>query len=476
MDEMSLELYFRSGLITQSELFRNLFSSDRLQESFETKYYRSSAKGLDRVSGMHFRRDAPLVLEWASKKCLSGNLKFTPYLEVLKPKGRGREPRVIGIPTIRDRVVLGHLHRFISAVFPEAVPAQISGAYVRAITDKLAVAPVGTWICGTDIKTFYDSIERDRLMEILAERIVVGEALALISRALHTPIVPKNTARSSRINFRENTGIPQGLAISNVLASIYMLPVDRPMMKLGVGYIRYVDDVLMHGTEVAVRAAHKSLSARLKRRGLSLHTAASPKTQIQPIGDAFEFLGYRFELPKVTVRDTTVERFLQAIAGRFSDFRNNKASRLLRFAYLTEDRLKDIFLSELNEKITGAISGNKRYGWIAYFSQINDHALLYRIDSTIASMFTRLSDFNHVAPTSLRRIARAFWEIKYRPNGNYILNYDKFETPLTQLQFLVERGRVNPKEILTDEQISVRFQAYVKVVLSDMQRDEGSVY
>lgn len=470
------ESLYRAQLISVNKLFDLLFSPSALEESFRNRYQRSSAKGIDRVDGRQFNQAAASELRIASAKISSSTFRFSPYLEVLKPKGRDKSPRLIGIPTVRDRVVLGHLHRFLAAVFPEAVPKGISGAYVRAITDGLSRASVDTWICSTDIRHFYDSIIRRRLLEIVSKRIPLGVATRLVRLAIETPTVPRDSRRASREEFMSARGVPQGLAISNILASIYMYSVDESMGRVGVTYVRYVDDVLMYGPRDAVMAAHTLLAAKLRWRGLSLHPLQSPKTQIQEIQKPFGYLGYRFCIPKVTVRDATVERFLNSVASKFSDFRHNKASRLNRFKYLTEDRLKDIFILELNEKITGAVSENRRYGWIAYFSQINDHSLLYRMDKAISGMFRRLAEFQGAPPEDLKRLSRAFWEIKFRPSGSYIRNYDNIVTPGQKLQLLIERGRLDPAEDLNEQQIEERYQAYVKFVLSDMHADEGVIY
>lgn len=476
MSILPVEFLYQAKMIDAGQLFSRLFSAGSLYESFLNRYSKGTAKGLDRVSGPQYAQDAQRALTIASRKCLDGTFKFTPYREVLKPKGRDKPPRIIGIPTVRDRVVLGQMHRFLAAVFPEAVPRQISGAYVRRIAEGLGQAPPDTWICGTDIKTFYDSIQRDRLSQIVQKRVNVAAANALIRCAVRTPTVPKGTPRSRRSSFSENRGIPQGLAISNILASIYMSPIDEPMKALGVTYERYVDDVLMFGTESSVTKAYRSLMARLKRRGLGLHALSSPKTKIQPLHESFEYLGYMFCMPKITVRESTVERFIQAVASKFSDFKHGSRAKLIRYNFLTEERLREIFILELNEKITGAISGKKRYGWVAYFSQINDHTLLYKMDTVISSMFRRVAEFGYVSPPSLKKISRAFWEMKYRPEGTYIRNYDKIETLAQKLEFLVERGRLNPNELLTNEQIEDRFQAYIAVILADMHADEGSMY
>lgn len=476
MKSQAEELY-AAGAIDQDALFTALFSDAALNDRFKRDFARSSGKGTDRLNGFQFSARADSECAIASAKILAGTYRFAPYLENLKPKGRNKAPRLIGIPTVRDRIVLGQLSRFLAAVYPDCVPKSIAGAYVRSVFDGLKTkVPAETWICSTDIKTFYDAIPQDRLLAVLGRRVTNPAALCLVRRALQTPTVPRNTSRARYGEFRPRRGVPQGLAISNILAAIYMKDVDDAMKARGVAYYRYVDDVLMYGTKDEVESALRSLRARLNRRGLSLHPEKSGKTSRQPMTKTFGYLGYTFSWPHVSVRDATVERFLQSIAAKFSEYAHNKSRRLERFKYLTEDRLAEIFLLELNERITGAISENRRYGWIAYFNQITDLSLLHRLDRAIAQMFGRLPDFGSEPPFGLRKLSRSYFEMKFNPKGGYVRVYDKIVTRAEKLTFLLERGRVAPDEKLTDEQINDRYSRYVRRVLATMHADESILY
>lgn len=458
-------------------LFNALFCSNELESVFEAEFSSSTGKGVDRLNGFQFVRNAKTELGVASAKCLNGQFRFSPFLEVLKTKGRDKKPRLIGIPTVRDRVVLHQLNKFLAALYPERVPKNVASTYVREIAvDLQGKSPKETWICSTDIKTFYDSIKQDRLLKVLSKRIKCTSAIKLIRHALSTPTVPKNTHRSKHKDYRPTVGIPQGLAISNILASIYMQDVDEAMCKLDIRYYRYVDDVLMYGEHDAVQTGYRSLRSRLIPRGLSLHPLGSGKTYIEPLSRPFGYLGYTFNWPLISVRDSTTERFLQSIASKFSDYTHNKSRRLEKFKYLTVDRLKEIFVQELNERITGAIAQKKRYGWIAYFNQISDLTLLHRLDRAIDGMFSRLSDFDHKAPIELKKLKRAYFEMKFNPQGGYVRNYDKITTRIEMLNFLTERGRVDPNETLTDDQIRDRYEKYLHHILTTMHADEGVLY
>lgn len=457
-------------------LFKLLFSAEALESAFREKFATTASKGVDRLNGFQFSARSKAELAVVSEKILSGHFRFTPYLEMLRPKARDKKPRLIAIPTVRDRVVLHQLNKFLAAKFPERVPKSLASAYVRDLSQRLQLLPKDTtWICSTDIKTFYDDIQQPRLLWLLSKRISCDAVNKLVGHALATPTVPKNTSRARHKDYASK-GAPQGLAISNILASIFMQDVDDAMKVAGVAYFRYVDDVLMYGGEDPVRKAFTSLKRRLAHRGLTLHSVSSGKTHIEPLAKPFGYLGYTFRMPAISVRPSTVEKFLQTIAAKFSDYAHNKKKRLEKFKYLNEDRLNAIFLLELNERISGAISEKRRYGWIAYFSQINDLTLLHKLDDAIAGMFSRLPEFGGTVPAGLKQLKRAYHEIKYKPLGGYISNYDLIESPAQMLTFLVERGRVADDELLTDAQIVERFEKYRKKTLATMHADEGALY
>ncbi|MFX3011338.1 maturase, partial [Klebsiella pneumoniae] len=165
----------------QEKLFKKLFSPKSLFDVYTERFSKSAAKGLDRINGMQYSNRARKELKKVSEKCLNGSFRFTPYLEKLKSKGRGKKPRVISIPTIRDRVVLKQLNVFLCEVFPNCVPKSIASTYIRSISDDLkGVTPDDIYVCSCDIEGFYDNINKHRLKKILSKEIRSKRALDLI--------------------------------------------------------------------------------------------------------------------------------------------------------------------------------------------------------------------------------------------------------------------------------------------------------
>jgi retron-type reverse transcriptase len=462
--------------LDMEEVFSRFFSAESLQEEFYRRHVNSTTRGVDRKNSSQFEVFLASELSVASRKCLSGTYRFTPYLEQLKLKGRDSIPRMVSIPSVRDRVVISQLNKALRSAFPDESRSPLATFYIRDLISDVSVFDLeNSWVAGCDIKNFYGSINRSRLGKILKVRLGSGPMLTLLLSAIWTPTVPKEYQRSDLTKFASSCGVPQGLAISNALAAIYMAEIDEPMRKLGVSYYRFVDDVLLLGEKEKVIKARKSFVSRARLRGLSVHPEKSSKSHFGKISDPFLYLGYKFQLPKVTVRESTVARLVNSLAAKISDFRNNWDSVLKKRAYLTKDMLLEVFLDELNERVSGAVSEGRRYGWIAYFSEINEQEVLFRLDSILIEMIQRDDWLRRLLP-SLKKFSRSYYEMRHRPYGGYVRNYDLFQTPAQKLRFLVRMGQVSSDLSLSESEIDLKYKAYRDSRLAQMLADEQVRY
>lgn len=382
---------------TPYQLLKTYFKIKVLNKVYNEKIRFSVYKGIDRINGIQFQKQTQLQLKVIHNKSLRGTYRFSPYLELLQSKGRGKNPRVIAIPSVRDRIVLHILKQILFEIFPDCVPRKLANTYIYEIRNFVKDKNPNTIkILYADIENFYGSIDRNILLTKLSSKIKSKKLLTLIKRAIETPIVPKNYKKRELSNYVECLGIPQGLAISNILAAIYLSELDKTMKDTENIYIRYVDDILIFTDVDKINESETILKTKIAELKLGLHPN---KTGIKTGEEEFDYLGYHFELPKVTVKQSTVDNFILSISAKFSSYIHSKNNKLKKYKYLTEEKLKEIFVSDLNEKITGAINENRRYGWIFYFGAINDLTILYNIDNIIKNLFSRLEDFNRVAPS-----------------------------------------------------------------------------
>lgn len=458
---------------TPEQILTSLCEIDSLNEIYKEKFKYNETKGIDRINGSQFEKQAQSHIQVIHDKCLNGTYKFSPYLELLKSKGRGKPPRVIAIPTVRDRIVLYILKELLFQVFPECVPRKLANTYIVEIIKILTNKrnhEIGIFC--TDIKKFYGSINREKLISKLEERIPSIKIRKLIQKAIETPAVPQNYRKNHKGKYREDRGIPQGLSISNILASIYLLELDQEMENSNYDYFRYVDDIIIFADKDQVNDPEKLLREKINNLDLELN---EQKTKPATGDKEFEYLGYRFELPKVTVRTATVERFIHSVAAKFSRYIYTRQRKIDKYNN-DIDKLKNIFMMDLNEKITGAISEKRRYGWVFYFIAVNDISIFYKLDKIIATFFNRLDDFDKVPPPNLKKLSRTFYEAKHNPKGGYIHNYNSYENVNQKREFLSQRGELDPDKPYSEEEINDIFERVKRRNLSELEKDDAHLY
>lgn len=240
-----------------------------------------------------------------------------PVRQVAIPKaGKPGEWRMLGIPTIYDRVcqqaLLNRLEPIFEPVFDEA-----NFGYRRGRSTKDALRKVWKeiesgheWIVDADLKDFFGSVEHDKLLALVAQRVADGRVLRLIEAMLKAGSYGKGRL------FPSARGTPQGGVISPLLSNILLTPFDQEMRRRGYQLTRYADDWVVSCPSAAqARAAVAAARRILAELGVQLHPQ---KTRIVHIRHGFEFLGYKIkrgrqlELPLRKIRSGALSGALYA--------------------------------------------------------------------------------------------------------------------------------------------------------------------
>lgn len=189
---------------TPYQFLKSYFKIKSLKEIYNEKFKLSTTKGIDRLSGIQFKKQATSQIQVINKKCLEGTYRFSPYLELLQSKGRGKAPRILAIPTIRDRIVLHALKEILCQIFPECVPRKLANTYIYEIKKFIdGRAPCEVSVIRADIENFYGSIDRKKLFIKLKKKIRSNKILTLLKRAIETPVVPNSYHRKDIRKYRE---------------------------------------------------------------------------------------------------------------------------------------------------------------------------------------------------------------------------------------------------------------------------------
>ena len=231
-----------------------------------------------------------------------------------------------------------------------------------------------------DISNFYPSITTAKLTNIIKKTIKYPVALNLLKSVLNTPTVSRGTKKRNYPTIKIE-GIPQGLSVSNILAEIYMMGFDKEISRLPVNYWRYVDDILIISTEDYSDRVHNAINRSSSTLDLNCD---NDKFKICSVDKKFDYLGYSLSNKSISVRQASFESHIQKIVDIFRWYQKNKNDPKIDSIVL-----KNALIDSVNERITGAINDNKKYGWLFYFSEISDKTILYKIDSIVKKKFKR---------------------------------------------------------------------------------------
>ena len=290
----ALELGVKGG--KWFSLIDKVYDRRNLESAFKKVSKNRGSAGVDHQTIAMFADRLEHNLEWISNAVEKGSYEPQSSRRVWIPKpGRRKEQRPLGIPTVRDRVVQTALRNVIEPIFEKDFAEHSYGFRPgRGCKDALRrvdglLKQKHTWIVDADLRSYFDTIPKDRLMERVGEKVSDGRVLELITAYLNQAVL------DTMQGWVPDRGTPQGAVISPLLSNIYLDPLDHLMTQRGFAMTRYADDfVVQCRTENEARRALGEIEKWVKETGLTLHPE---KTRIvdatQPGG--FDFLGYHFE-------------------------------------------------------------------------------------------------------------------------------------------------------------------------------------
>lgn len=364
------------------------------------------AVGIDGTSKEKFDEILDNELSLIQRKIENNTYDFSFYKQKLIVKSMNKT-REISIPTLRDKLVIKYLDFYIRDKFEE-VTKNILNAQQIIKKVKDSKNKYDSFI-KVDIQNFFPSINHEILVNKLKSKIDDETILNLITKVITQSTVDVNTPFKQRIKYNNKVGVPQGLSISGLLSEIYLFDlVQKYSKKDNLEFFRYVDDVLIFCKKSDIEEITKSLKSDFEDLKLTIHDFAinSNKSSFGNINEPFEFLGYKFEDELRSVRETSIQKMYANISKIFTLYKNKKYSS------------KEEFITRLNLKITGCVIDGKKYGWISFFSLINDYTLLFMLDKFVEKS---CKNFN-INYEEIKKFSRAIYEIK-DPNTNY-LTYD----------------------------------------------------
>jgi RNA-directed DNA polymerase len=282
------------------------------------------------------------------------------------PKPDGGE-RVLGIPTIRDRVAQQAAKLVLESIFeadfePNAYGYRPKRGALDAVREvHHAIQHGEAHVVDADLSKYFDTIPHRELMQSVVRRVSDGKMLRLIKMWLKAPVEETDDRGQKHRRGAGNSGVgtPQGGVISPLLANIYIHRLLRTWKKyglerhLGARIINYADDlVILCRSRFGAESALKALRWIVDRLGLRLN---EQKTDLRHAREeSFDFLGYTFG-PMVSRRT----------GGRYLGVTPSK-KRVKRFKQSLRTVLKSGNQGRIGEVV--AEVNRRTTGWANYFS------------------------------------------------------------------------------------------------------------
>jgi RNA-directed DNA polymerase len=248
------------------------------------------------------------------------------------------------------------------------------------------------WVVDADLKSYFDTIPQEGLMERIREKIADGRVMELVEQMLGAGVM--DSAKGWQPT---EQGTPQGAVISPLLSNIYLDKLDWQMAQKGFEMVRYADDfIVLCRTQEQAQEALERVKDWVEANGLKLHPIKTRLVDASLAG-GFDFLGYHFERGmkwprnksmdklKDTIRKKTrrtqgrcmraiCEDLSRTLRGWYGYFKHSKANVFEQIDGYMRGRLRSILRKRRKKKGLGRGKDHQRWPNV-YFTTMGLYSL-----------------------------------------------------------------------------------------------------
>lgn len=289
-------------------LMDRILSRENLIEALKRVEKNKGSHGIDGMSVKSLRRH--IVDNWDSlcQSLRNGTYKPNPVRRVEIPKPNGGV-RLLGIPTVTDRFIQQAIAQTLAPIFDPAFSEHSYGFRPNrrghdAVRKAKGFIKAGNrWVVDIDLEKFFDKVNHDKLMGILASKVKDRTVLKLIRRYLQAGIMINGVVHEIE------EGTPQGGPLSPLLSNILLDKLDKELESRGHNFVRYADDCNIYvQSKKAGERVMNSITDFIEKK-LKLKVNREKSAVDRPWRR--KFLGFSFTIhkePKVRIANESIKR------------------------------------------------------------------------------------------------------------------------------------------------------------------------
>lgn len=273
------------------ELLEKILEKENLNKAYKHVKANKGAPGVDGVTVEEayesITQNKKIWLHQIRKR----TYKPQPVRRVQIPKENGKM-RNLGIPTVFDRIIQQAMVQVLSPIFEEQFSETSYGfrpgrCCENAVVKALEYLNDGyEWIVDIDLERFFDTVDQDRLINIIMRTIKDGDVVSLIRKYLSAGVMDKGVTKATE------KGTPQGGNLSPLLSNIMLNELDKELEARGLKFVRYADDcIILVKSEKAANRVLESITKFIEKKlGLKVNAEKSKVTRPTQT----KYLGFSF--------------------------------------------------------------------------------------------------------------------------------------------------------------------------------------
>ena len=279
-----------SQLIEEPRLFENLCSTLYLGVGFELVRRNRGAPGIDGVSITDFEANLDEELSQLQQELTTWTYQPSPVRRVEIPKPDGKGVRLLGIPTVRDRVVQTTLKLLLEPIFdphfsPNSYGFRPGRSQHQAVQAAQQIVNSGKpYVVDIDLSKFFDRIHHDRLIARMGQKIADKRILRLVGIMLRSGVMVNGVVNPSK------EGAMQGGPLSPLLSNIVLDELDQELEKRGLEFCRFADDCnIFVKSQKAAERVMETISQFIEKK---LKLKVNQDKSKVALSDQVKFLGF----------------------------------------------------------------------------------------------------------------------------------------------------------------------------------------